>query len=95
LIDEAARYYKDLDTIDRISLNLDKYKAEREKRQDESQKYDSLSVYKSRLKVESPKWELPRFEQDTILRERRKSWHKNIEKDFYVEESVNVLKDIS
>lgn len=94
LMDQAARYYKDLDKIDRVSLNLDQYKSERKMREDQSKKYDSINIYKTRFKVESPKWELPRFESDTILMERRKSWHKDVSNDFYVEESVNVLKDI-
>jgi len=95
LIDDAARYYKELDKIDRISLNLEKFKADRQIREQQAKMFDSIDVYKSRLKVSSPAYELPKFEQDTVLRERRKDWHKNLSDDFYLEESVNILKDIS
>lgn len=95
LMDEAARYYKDLDKIDRVPLNIDKYKADRKMREDKAKKYDSVNIYKTRLNVESPKWELPKLKSDTILRERRKSWHKDLKNDFNIEESINILKDIS
>lgn len=95
LIDQAAKYYKELDKIDRISLNLETFKSDRKLREEKAKKYDITDEFKSRLKVEAPKAELPRFESDTILRERRKDWYKNLSKDFYLEESVNVLKDIS
>lgn len=95
LIDQAAKYYKELDNIDRISLNINKFKADRKNREERAKKYDTTDEFKSRLKISAPEAELPRFESDTILRERRKDWHKNLSKDFYLEESVNVLKDIS
>ena len=34
------------------------------------------------------------MKQDTTLREKRKRWHKNLTKDIYVEEAVNVLEDL-
>jgi len=95
LIDKAARYYQDLDKIDRISLNINKFKADRTLREHQSKMFDSIDVYKSRLKVLSPSFELPKLKNDTILRDRRTEWHKNLSNDFYLEESVNILKDIS
>lgn len=95
LIDKAARYYQDLDKIDRIPLNIEKFKADRKNREEFAKQFDSLEVYKTKLKISSPAFELPKFENDTVLRERRKDWHKNLSNDFYLEESVNILKDIS
>lgn len=95
LIEGAAQYYKSLDKIDRYALNIDEFKKERSEREQKAKQYDSINKYNSRLKIKSPTYELERFKQDTILRERRKSWHKDLSNDFYVEESINVLKDIS
>lgn len=95
IIDETARYFKDLDKIDRIALNLEQFKNDRKLREEKSKSFETADVYESKLKISSPAAELPRFESDTILRERRKDWHKNLGKDFYLEESVNILKDIS
>jgi carboxyl-terminal processing protease len=38
--------------------------------------------------------EIELMKQDTTLREKRKRWHKNLAKDIYVEEAVNVLQDL-
>ncbi|HUH35996.1 MAG TPA: carboxy terminal-processing peptidase [Moheibacter sp.] len=95
VIDEAAQYYQSLDKIDRIALNLEQFKKDRKLREEKSKSFETADVYESKLKISSPAAELPRFENDTILRERRKDWHKNLGKDFYLEESINILKDIS
>src|SRR5690606_15921160 len=95
LIEKGARYYQELDKIDRFPLSLEKYKENRNLREQKSKQFDSIDKYKTRLKVTSPAYELPRFKNDTILRERRKVWHNDLSNDFYLEESVNVLKDIS
>ncbi|WP_245828570.1 carboxy terminal-processing peptidase [Moheibacter sediminis] len=95
LMEKGARYYQDLDKIDRFPLNLEKYKADRKMREDKSKQFDSIDKYKTRLKIKSPAYELPKLDQDTILGTRRKNWHKDLSNDFYLEESVNVLKDIS
>lgn len=95
LIEKGARYYQELDKIDRFPLSLEKYKADRDLREEKSKQFDSLDKYESRLKVGSPNYELPKLENDTILREKRKNWHKDLSNDFYLEESINVLKDIS
>ena len=40
------------------------------------------------------KYEQELFTQDSVLREKRNRWHKNLAKDVYVEEAVNVLQDL-
>lgn len=93
-IEVAARYYKDLDKINTVSLNIDKFKAERKEREEKAKQFDTSEKYNSRLKVEAPLHELPRFENDTVLKAKREDWYKNMRQDFYLEESVNILKDI-
>lgn len=95
LIEQGARYYQELDKIDRFPLSLERYKADRDMREQKAKQFDSIDKYNSRLKINSPVYELQRLDQDTILRERRKTWHKDLSNDFYLEESVNILKDIS
>ena len=95
LVEKGAKYYKDLDKVDRFSLNMEQFKADRDMREKIAKQFDSIDVYKNRLKISSPIFELPEFEKDTILRERRNSWHKDLSNDFYLEESVNILEDIS
>lgn len=95
LIDDAALYYKELEKVDRIPLNIEKYKEDRKEKELKSKSFDTTEEYKSRLKITPTKPDVMRFEQDTILKERRNVWYKNLSNDFYLEESINILKDIS
>lgn len=95
LIDDAARYYSETDKIEKISLNLEKFKADRKMREEKAKLFDSIDVYKTRFKVRPPQYELEKYKTDTVFEARRKDWHKSLSNDFYLEESINVLRDIS
>ncbi|MXV39097.1 tail-specific protease [Flavobacteriaceae bacterium Ap0902] len=95
LIDEYAKYMKTIDEENEISLNFDEFKTQYEERKEKNEKFEQLSEYKNGLKLESPAYEINLMENDSVLSERRKKWHKNLEKDIYLEETVNVLKDMS
>lgn len=94
LVEEYARYVKKMDDNKTINLNYDKFRAEYDQRDSESKKFEELSEYNNGLVMASPLYEQALIENDTVLMERRKEWHKNLVKDLYLEESVNVLKDM-
>ncbi|MDG4945119.1 carboxy terminal-processing peptidase [Weeksellaceae bacterium KMM 9713] len=94
LVDEYAQYAKKMDDEKIIYLNYEKFRAEYDKREAESKKFEELSKYKNGLNLSSPTYEQALIKNDTILKERRKEWHKNLEKDLYLEESINVLRDM-
>ena len=94
LIEENAKYIKKRrDEMD-VTLNFDKYSAEIEKRKEEMKKFDAIDKYDNKLSYRSLPDEIALMKQDTTLREKRKRWHKNLSKDIYVEEAVNVLEDL-
>ena len=39
-------------------------------------------------------YELPYLEKDSMLAKKREVWHKNLTKDIYVEEALNVLGEL-
>lgn len=94
LIEENARWVKEKRDEMVVDLNFDKYNAEIEKRKAESKRFDSIDEYDNRLSYRSLPSEIEMMKQDTTLREKRKRWHKNLSKDIYVEEAVNVLQDL-
>ncbi len=94
LIEENAKWIKQEQNEDLISLNYDTYKAEEEKDKKQSDYFKSLTEYDSKLTFKSLKYEEELFTQDADLREKRDRWHKNLAKDIYVEEAVNVLQDL-
>lgn len=94
LLDEYAHYVKRMDDDKSIALNYQKFKSNFEQKDAESQKFESLTEFKNGLKISSPGYETELVKNDTVLFERRKVWHKDLEKDVYLKESVNVLRDM-
>jgi len=94
LIEENARWIKAEQGENVISLNYDVYKAEEQKDKAKSEYFKKLNEYDSKLTFESLRYETELFTKDSILREKRDRWHKDLAKDVYVEEAVNVLQDL-
>ncbi len=94
LIEENAKWLKAEQDETEISLNYKVYKAEEEKDKEKSNYFKTLSDYDSKLTFTSPRYEEELFTKDSVLREKRDRWHKNLAKDVYVEEAVNVLQDL-
>ncbi len=94
LIEENAKWLKAEQDETEISLNYKTYKKEQEKDKEQSSFFKKLSDYDSKLTFESLRYEQELFTQDSVLREKRDRWHKNLAKDVYVEEAVNVLEDL-
>jgi len=94
LIDENARWIKNQRDESEVSLNFEKYRAEIERRKEETTKFDAIDDYDNKLNLRSLQNEIALMKQDTTLREKRKRWHKSLSRDIYVEEAVNVLEDL-
>ena len=60
----------------------------------ESKKFDSISNYKTDLLFSSLSYEFPLMDRDSVLRDNRNRWHESLSKDIYMEEALNVLKDL-
>ncbi|WP_170227865.1 carboxy terminal-processing peptidase [Aequorivita lipolytica] len=94
LIDEDARWIKARRDEKEVNLNFDTYTAEIEERKEETKRFDAIDKYDNKLNFESLPYETALMKKDTTLSEKRKRWHKNLSKDMYVEEAVNVLEDL-
>ncbi|MCL6267690.1 carboxy terminal-processing peptidase [Flagellimonas myxillae] len=94
LIEENAKWLKEQQDETIVSLNYNAYKVRGEQAKKRSDHFKSLREYDSKLTFESLKYETELFTQDPVLREKRDRWHKNLAKDIYVEEAINVLRDL-
>lgn len=94
LIDENAKWIKERREEMEVTLNFDEYYEEIENRKKEAEKFEAIDNYDNKLNYRSLPSEIALMKQDTTLREKRKRWHKNLAKDVYVEEAVNVLQDL-
>ncbi len=94
LIEENAQWLKTQQDEVQISLNYDNYIVEKEKDKAKSDYFKKMKDYDSKLDFGSLQYEQELFTKDSVLREKRNRWHKNLARDVYVEEAVNVLQDL-
>jgi carboxyl-terminal processing protease len=94
LIDDNAKWLKKIRDDNMYHLNFEAYKKDIETREQEAQQFEAISDYQTALSFKSLPYELSQFQKDTILKEKRDRWHTNLSKDVYVEEALNVLKDL-
>jgi len=94
LIEENAQWLKEQQDETQVPLNYDGYLERERQNKEKSQYFKSKMEYDSKLNFSSLTYERELFTQDSVLREKRNRWHKNLAKDVYVEEAVNVLEDL-
>lgn len=94
LIDESMKFVKSLEEVKKVPLNLEAYKAYRKDREAKIKKYEALDNYKNNLKVVMNSKDIEISKKDTVFKARRENWIKALEKDIYLEESINVLRDL-
>ena len=94
LIDENAKWVKEIRDRDSYSLNYDEYKAALKINEDEAKRFAKLSDYKTNLTYQSLPYEVELMEKDSVLKQKRERWHENLSQDVYMEEALNVLNDL-
>ena len=94
LINEYAKWLKENQEDTSYSLNFKDFSKESALLEVASKKYTNAFKNETKLNFESPKYEFPLIEKDSVLGDKRTAWHKNLAKDIYVAEALNVLKDL-
>ncbi len=93
-INEYAKWLKKNQDNQTYSLNYKKYKTETTQKTTKSKEFTEVFKFKSDLDFESPSYEKNLFEKDTVLKSKRMVWHKNLKKDIYMNEALNVLSEL-
>lgn len=94
LIDENAKWLANQRDDSDLPLSFEAYKARIANLENETEKFDMLDDYKNNLKFELLENDKLAIAADTVLKEKRERWMKNMNKDLYLEEAVNILKDL-
>jgi carboxyl-terminal processing protease len=94
LIDENAKWIFERKDENIFSLNLDEFKKEMDVSDAKSKKFKAISDYTNKLKFTSLPDEVALFEKDTILKQKRERWHEDLQKDVYMEETLNIISDM-
>lgn len=91
LIDENAKRLKALRDKTKYSLNLEIYKEERKREAEEAKKYNKIMKSSTGIAVDV----VDVLKSDTISVARAKKWKRDLEKDVYIEEAIEILKDMN
>ncbi|MCH1548265.1 MAG: carboxy terminal-processing peptidase [Flavobacteriaceae bacterium] len=94
LIDDNAKWVKSVRDIEEFNLNYFKYSSKIISDEETLKSFNKLKDFKTELEFKSLPYELKLIENDSTLELKRKRWHKNLSKDFYVDEALNVLNDL-
>jgi len=94
LINEYAKWLKKNQDETSYSLNYKKFFEDSETKEVEAKKFKSVFDYKSDLTFLSPKYEQLLLKADNSLADKRVSWHKNLSKDMYISEALNVISEL-
>ncbi|WP_243643695.1 carboxy terminal-processing peptidase [Tenacibaculum sp. M341] len=93
-INEYAKWLKANQDDNTYSLNYNTFQKESDQRETEAKKFKDIFKFSSNLTFSSPKYELPLIKKDSTLNDKRSIWHKNMKKDIYLNEALNVLSEL-
>lgn len=94
LIDENAKWIFQRKDENDFSLNLNEFNKEIAATDVKIKKFKAISDYKNNFQFSSLPDEVALFEKDTLLKQKRERWHEDMQKDIYMEETLNVISDI-
>ncbi|MCG8794965.1 carboxy terminal-processing peptidase [Tenacibaculum finnmarkense] len=93
-INKYAKWLKKNQEERIYSLKYSTFKKESTKKIKEGELFKDIFKFDSNLTFNSPKYEVNLFTKDTVLKEKRVVWHKNLKKDIYLNEALNVLSEL-
>tara|TARA_B100001175_G_scaffold317888_1_gene337264 strand:+ start:7729 stop:9840 length:2112 start_codon:yes stop_codon:yes gene_type:complete len=94
LVDENAKWIKYVRDNKLINLNYDKFKLELNENSSKTEKFKILNDYSMNYSFKSLPYEIDLIKNDSVLGLKRDRWHKSLNKDFYIDEALNVLSDL-
>ena len=94
LIDENAKWIKSVRDDKVIMLNYQAYKEELKENTSITDKFKVLNDYSLDYNFKSLPYEIELIKNDSVLGMKRERWHKSLNKDFYIDEALNVLSDL-
>lgn len=94
LIDENAKRIKEEDSRKEVSLNLASYMAENKLRKEQSKKMEVLNTENPEMIITTLDEDKKEMESDKGKNDRAKDWYKNLKKDPYIFEALQVAEEL-
>ncbi len=94
LLLESAQWKEALDKEETITLNLAKFNELMKKRKEQIKKFSALDKYDNSLKFALYQSDLTREKTDEAFKKKSENWVKNLRRDLYLQEAVNVISEM-
>ncbi|MDN5626615.1 MAG: carboxy terminal-processing peptidase [Weeksellaceae bacterium] len=94
LLLESAEWKEALDKDETITLNQAKFNELMKTRKAQIEKFKALDKFNNGLKFSLHTDEAERIKKDEAFAKKTENWRKNLERDFYLEETVDALSKI-
>jgi carboxyl-terminal processing protease len=94
LMQESALWKENLDKEESISLNQTKFNEVMKTRKAQIEKFKALDKYSNGLKFTLNTDELEREKKDEAFQKKTQNWTKNLQRDLYLQEAMNVISEM-
>ena len=94
LIEENAKWLDNRNNEFDYNLKIEKFTDQRNNLESTAKIYKNINKYSNNLVFNSLPYEIDKMKVDLSLKDKRDEWHKNLSKDVYIEEAINVLDDL-
>ncbi len=94
LIDENAMRLKKMRDMKTLPLSLKEFRALRAKDKEELKKFENIGKKEMNFQVFTLGDDKAKLESDSTFKSRNDAWHKSMSTDLYLNEALNVLKDM-
>ncbi len=94
LIKQNAQWLKGQQEDNTIPLKYDDYVNRIDELDSQTERFDALDDYKNSLSFQLLKNDVDATQKDSVLLDKRERWIESLNKDVYLEEAVNVLKNL-
>lgn len=95
-VEDNARWIKDQDKATVYPLQIDQYQARKKSDDDKNKAFKEIYEHDIEdIKVSSLLADSPAIEADASRKESTQAWHKQLRKDFYLEEAMFVIRDMT
>jgi carboxyl-terminal processing protease len=94
LLLESAQWKEQLDKEEKVTLNMKDFEALMKTRKDQIEKYKTLLKYNNGLKFTLHTDEINRGKTDDVFAKKSDNWMKNLKRDLYLQETVNIISEL-
>ena len=94
LLQESAKWREGLDKQEKITLNQAKFNQLMKTRKEQIKKFKVLSKYDNKLIFTLHADEAARTKKDEVFAKKSENWIKNLKRDFYLQETMNIISEI-